>query len=124
MTDIHEFIKINIKKQNAKARLYIVEFTDNDFIIAYNQSLNLSGYGKTSEEAKEMLFKHVLSDFFENLFHQSPEIMYETLINLGWKRSMFFKQELSKNAHVDREGILRNFNLPEETKLHGELVSI
>jgi hypothetical protein len=124
MNDTIEFIKIDLKKKGGKARLYVVEFIDNGFMVAYNQSLNLSGYGKTSGEAKEMLFKEVLMDFFENLFQQTPTIIYETLHNLGWQRSPFFKQELSKTALIDREGILRNFNLPIETEMHGELVNL
>lgn len=43
----------------------IVEFKDHHFYIAAIPSINLTGYGKNSKEAREMLFKIVLPDFIE-----------------------------------------------------------
>ena len=64
----------------------------------------------------------ILIDFFESLLNIPESQMFEELQKLGWERSPFFNQDLSKSVHVDRAGILKNFNLSEETVLEEVLV--
>jgi len=124
MTEIKEQLKINIKDKRAEGYLYVVNFKDHEHYIAYAESLNLSGYGPTRQEAIDMLFKHVLDDFFDGLFDLPEDEIFKVLADFGWKRSPFFKKDLSKAAHVDTDGILKNFNLSEETEIEANLMAV
>ena len=90
--------------------------------MSFLPSLNLTAYGDSKEKARKMLGDIVIKDFFENLLELPENQIYDELIRLGWERSKFFKQELSKSSHIDRTGILRNFNLSNETVLEETLV--
>ena len=124
MSEIREQLKISIKHKKASGYLYVVNFQDHGHHIAYAESLNLSGYGPTREDALDMLFKHVLDDFFDGLFDLPEAEIFDVLEGFGWKRSQFFKKDLSKTAHVDTNGILRNFNLSEETEIEANLMAV
>jgi hypothetical protein len=124
MSEVREQLKINTKHKIATGYLYVVNFKDHEHYIAYAESLNLSGYGSTREEAIDMLFNHVLDDFFDGLFELQEKEIFDVLENFGWKRSQFFKKDLSKSAHVDTDGILRNFNLSEETQIEANLMAV
>jgi hypothetical protein len=84
----------------------------------------LSAYGDTCEEVTDRLFKEVLDDFFENLLALSPEQANQELEKLGWFRSKLFKRQFKSNSFVDRNGVLKNFNLPEETKVETTVVTV
>lgn len=122
MRELNEYLKLDFKRKRGKGRFKLVEFLDNGHHIAYLPSLNLSAYGSTKEEARQMMSDIILIDFFESLLNIPESQMFEELQKLGWERSPFFKQDLSKSVHVDRAGILKNFNLSEETVLEEVLV--
>jgi hypothetical protein len=50
--------------------------------------------------------------------------MYEELRKLGWVPNKIFKKKLSNQAYVDKDGILKNFNLSAETEIKEHFVSI
>ena len=120
--ELNEILKLDIKKKSGKGRFKVVEFTDNGHFVTYIPSLNLSASGQNKEEARKMMGDLILKDFFENLLELPESRVYDELQVLGWKRNKFFKHDLSKDVHIDREGILKNFNLSEETKLEEYLV--
>jgi hypothetical protein len=124
MSEVREHLKINTKHKIAKGHLYVVNFQDHEHHVAYAESLNLSGYGSTREEAIDMLFNHVLNDFFEGLFELPEKEIFDVLEKFGWKRSQFYKKDLSKSAHIDTDGILKNFNLSEETEIEANLMAV
>src|SRR5215469_2024126 len=105
------------ENKSAKAKLFVYEFEDNGFFISYNQSLELSAYGRTQQEAKQRFIEEVFPDFCEHLIQLPEEQIYAELKRLGWKESPFFSQELSNAAYVDKEGILKNFNLPDNAEI-------
>lgn len=72
----------------------------------------------------DRLFKEVVDDFFENLLALSPERVAVELEKLGWSRSKLFKKQFESNLFVDRNGVLKNFNLPEETKVETSVVTV
>jgi len=47
-----------------------------------------------------------------------------TFNNLGWTKSPFFKKELSRNSFIDKEGILREFNLSPDTEISEQLIAV
>lgn len=122
---ITEHLNLQIgQRKRVKAELFVFEFIDNEFIVLYNQSLQLSAYGRTKEEADYMFYKVVFPDFCKNLTSLPESKIYEELKKLGWIRNSMFKKELSKTAHIDREGVLKDFNLSDKTELKEHLVSI
>lgn len=112
------------KNKRAKAYLFLYEFEDNGFFIVYNKSLELSAYGKTPEEAKKMFIDVVYPDFCENLAKLPEAEIYKELKRLGWTHSAFLEKELSNVACVDKEGILRDFNLVEGVTIKDQYVAV
>lgn len=123
---IHETLHLQLSrtKKYAKANLFVYEFEDNGFFVSYNKSLELSAYGKTKEEAKRMFTEVVFPDFCSNLVQLPESKIFAELKQLGWSRSPFFKKELSNVAHIDKEGILKNFNLPEGSEIEEQYVTV
>lgn len=119
-----EFIKIDFKTHNAKVGLWVFVFPDDKYFVSYIPSLKLSAYGNTEEEALSMLFDDILDDFFKELF-KLPEVkIREELDKCGWKKpTIFFRKKFSKEAYVDEEGVLRNFNLPAQTKVKRQFMA-
>ena len=124
MREIKENLKIDFKHKRGKGIFRILEFQDHGHHIVYIPALNLSAYGDTPEDAKEMMGDVVLEDFFENLFDQPESVVFEFLKNLGWTKSTIYPKELSNDVHVDTDGILKNFNLSPETKITEKLVEV
>ena len=112
------------RHKNATGVFTVHRFKDHDHNVAYIPSLNLSAYGDNYEEAMDRLFKEVLDDFFENLLTLSPEQANHELEKLGWSRDKLFKKQFKSNSFVDRNGVLKNFNLPEETKVETAVVTV
>jgi len=55
---------------------------DGDYIVSYCQALNLSSYGKTNKEAKEM-FKEALNAFMTDIIGRDK--LEVSLLELGWQ---------------------------------------
>lgn len=121
-----EFIKITHTKEYRKfrAELNCIELMDGDFFISYIPSLKLSAYGSTSEEAIKMMTEVVIPDFCETLMEQDKEKVLDDLKNFGFTQSPFFTSELCKSAHIDKEGILKDFNLSEDVEIKERILSI
>ena len=125
MSELKETININTKHQSFHGSLCVVQFMDHGHYISYMPSLNLTGYGDTPNEADKLLMDFVVKDFLEGLFSlEKDELIFDELKKLGWQRSPFFKKDLNKSAYVNKEGILRDFNLPAETKIESKLMSV
>ena len=115
---------IHLAKDTATAALTIHKFQDNGHFVVYMPALNLSAYGETAKEATDRLVHEVLDDFFENLLAMKPEQANKELQKLGWSRNKLFKKQFRANSYVDRSGVLKNFNLPEETKVETTVVTV
>ncbi|MFD2599862.1 hypothetical protein ACFSQ3_12965 [Sphingobacterium corticis] len=108
-----EYLKLGSK--SIKGHVRAVSFEEGDFIIFYIPSLNLSSYGRTDEEAELMMKDSVLPDFGHALMTKPKALVFRELKKLGWERNRLFEKDLSKKAHIDKEGILREFELDEDT---------
>jgi len=117
-------IKIDFERQKANGLLRVYDFIDNDHHVAFIPSLNLSAYAATREEAVKRLFETVVSDFFLCLTELPEYKASEELKKLGWSRGKILRKKFEQNTFVDRDGILKNFNLAEETVIHDELVTV
>ncbi|NGM63509.1 hypothetical protein G5B30_16490 [Sphingobacterium sp. SGG-5] len=122
-TKDRDFLKIG--NDRIKGNVTAVSFMDGDFHILYIPSLNLSSYGNTFEEAKQMMEEVVVKDFCVNVLkNKNKGYVISELKKLGWTKSPFFEKDLSKSAYIDKEGILREFELPENTPIREENVQI
>jgi hypothetical protein len=116
-------LQISFGGKRVKGTFRVYYFMDHEHYVAYIPSLRLTGYGDNKKEAVDMLFDVVLDDFFENILELPLEKANGVLSSLGWKRNKFFHKKFSTNSFVDKEGILRNFNLPNETKIESEVLT-
>lgn len=120
-----EYIKIDHNKHNFFAGLRILEFkNDLGQIVLYVPSLQLSAYGDNRVEAREML--DVITIEYGIKLSKLPEHKASAeLSKYGWKREVFFKKKFkNQNPYVDVKGILKNFDLPEETLVKEEFLTV
>lgn len=108
-----EFIKLTTK--SVKIEVKGVTFVEGNYTIMYIPSLNLSSYGQTEEEAKVMMEEHVLPDFCESVVKKPRSFVLQELRKLGWEQNKIFTKKLSRTAYIDKEGILREFDLDAGT---------
>lgn len=118
-----EFLKIGSNSITGNVRA--VRFMDGDYWILYIPSLNLSAYGTTYQEAHDMMKDVVIKDFCINVMKsKNKDAIIADLKKLGWLKSRIFQKDLSKSSYIDKEGILREFELPEDTEIKEEAVQI
>lgn len=108
----------------AEGLLKVFDFMDHGYHIMYVPSLKLSAYGKTKEEARQMLSDVVLFDFFEQLINMAEGEAFQHLSRLGWTIRGFQERVFENAAYVDKNGVLQNFNLPEDTPIEQELITV
>lgn len=119
-----QFITLDYKKKHAKGCFWTLFFQDHEFQIAYIPSLNLSAYGRTEQEALNMLYNQVVDDFFTSLFTLTESGISDELKRYGWKKSLLRRKRFMDPPFVDKEGVLKNFNLPAETPVKEQLVGV
>lgn len=121
MSEEREFIKFNFRRKQLDGNLKAHSFFSDGYEFVYIPSLNISGYGNTQEEAKEMA-KVCIKDFAETLFASGEKRAIEEIKNLGWKKDKYFNK--FNAPFVDKNGILREFNLSEETKIETSSMAV
>lgn len=104
--------------------LKAVGFENDGYHLIYIPSLKISSYGKTREAADKMMKEIVIKDFCETLMEQKLNKVLSDLHKLGFKKRGFFETEMSKSAHVDKAGILRDFDLAEDTKFEEKMIPV
>lgn len=119
-----DHLAINYSEGTAKGLLRVFEFQDHGHHVAYIPTLNLSSYGDTPEEASERLWSVVIPDFFAHLTELSQDDGTKELKKLGWFRNKFFHKRFQAGSYVDKDGILKNFNLPKETEVRERAVLV
>lgn len=110
-----ESLKIDVKRRRINAELHAVAFMDGEYHIIYIPSLNLSAYGDTPEEAKEMM-NESLKVFSEDLLECSSAELDNMLADLGWQKEKFFPKKRVNLSQTTFEDIKKQFNLPDATK--------
>ena len=116
---ISEKDTIRIKNGKISCSLNIYSGKQRDYIINYCPSLNISGYGKTDEEAEDFI-KVEMEVFCEDLHSMNTKNKEDFLSSLGFKRDVFAAKNYSR-AFVDENGKLQDFE--EGTLQHKMLES-
>jgi len=109
-------LKIDFQKNKITGKLQAKVFQNEGYWIFYVPSLDLSSYAETIEDAEKFFFEVYLNDFFENVF-KNPKQGLEELESLGWKRDKVFKKQFVSDSYVNKDGFLKEFDLPEGTEV-------
>ncbi len=117
-------LNLNFNKSIAKGTFLLHIFEDHGHFVGYMPSLNLTAYGDSPNEAGERLLKEVCDDYFRNLMALGRDGAERELAKLGWKKRPLFGKQFTSDCYVDKEGVLKNFNLPEETKVDTKVVTV
>lgn len=76
---------LNVGFKNAvsdlKARIVLISFQESDNYIVYSPHLEVSGYGKTPDEAKKS-FEESLAIFLD--YTTKKKTLHKVLLSLGW----------------------------------------
>lgn len=115
-------LHISFSKKAITGTLTIHTFMDGSHFVSYCPALQLSSYGDNKKEAMDRLLYEVIDDFFSHVMKDQSKGIAE-FSRLGWKKEPFFKKRFVSEIFVDREGVLRNFNLPETTLIETSTVS-
>lgn len=117
-------LKIDWRAKSSTGTVNAFMFKDGGFHVIYIPSLKLSSYGDTAEEATQMMNEVVLKDFLDTLFEAAESDAMDELRKLGWVQSSFFRKKFTSESYVDKNGILKDFNLEEDTEIHEATVNV
>lgn len=115
---VPEYIKVYKSKKAVTFNLNIWNVVDGEFIVSIIPSLSLTGYGKTKDEAMEML-KEIAGDYFDTLIKQDKGVIDLDLADHGWTKNKARPKNF-EGPYITREGILEQFDLPKDTILEQE----
>lgn len=104
---------IEIIGLNVALRCKVFQWKDHGHHMAYMPSLDLTGYGETPDQAKEML------DFSAKEYCEwlalLPQVQLDAeLARLGWEKGKPSEDSGYTCPYVDREGALQGFELDAE----------
>ena len=123
MASQREKLIIDFKKRSVKMVVDVVDFKDNGHYVVYAPSFKLSAYGESKDEAIKMLFEDVIVDYFSTLLQLKEFEVTSELSKYNWVKGKVLKKVFRNTAYVDKEGILKNFNLPIETPIGQNSIS-
>ena len=117
-------LSINKRKKRINAKVNLFFITDGEFKVAFIPALNLTGYGKNNKEALDML-NEIGGDYFQSLVETTQAQMQSELSKYGWKKGTFkFNKQFENNTYIDKNGVLKNFKLPEDTPIEESRVQV
>jgi len=108
-------LHFNFGNKEISGNLTIHYFVDHGHHICYVPSLQLTSYGDSKEEAFNRFINEVLEEYFKILFNLDKGLIDAELKKVGFTRNKFFTKRFLSNTFIDKDGILRDFNLPKET---------
>ncbi|NJM94189.1 MAG: hypothetical protein HC842_05600 [Cytophagales bacterium] len=107
---IEEYIQF--KKNNVRSRLRYFTGRSDEYYVTLVPSMNVSGYGKTTQESMaDMLYN--LGLYFDELQKLSEDQRTTELARWGWVRNKLFQKKYSL-PYVDKDGVLQGFDNPNE----------
>ena len=106
--------RLTLGYHNLKGTFRCFSGKSGEYWISLIPSLKVSGYGNSEEDSLEDL-RYNLNIFCDDLFGLDRIKRQLELQKLGWSQSAIFKKKFSA-AFVDKEGVLRNFDHPEQVK--------
>ena len=114
---------LNITKTRIKGQFSGVAFAEGNSHIVYIPSLQLSSYGDSIKEAREMM-EIVLVKFSKDVLALSEDKVQNVLSKLGWKRTQYFKKRMVNLSETTFDDIKKQFNLPDETEVEEMSIAV
>lgn len=120
-----EFMKLDFARahKKAKAKLRLLLFMTEGSYILYIPSLNLTAYGTNEVEARKML-DIVIEDYFLHLSQLSEQEVLQEIKQYGWVRKPYLPKQLRNIQFVEEKTIKEDFELPAETIIREQFVSV
>lgn len=116
----YDIEEIKMSKDSFLVKINIITGQEGEFWVSISPSLNVSGYGKTKQEAQES-FHHHMQSFWEELKPLKMQTRHMMLKNLGWKNKLYAKKQYSK-AFIDENGVLQGLKSAEINSLESQAV--
>ena len=108
ISGINDFVQfIRIDKKGITVKIVIASGKEGEYFVSLAPSINVSGYGKTIQEAEES-FDENMHVFMDDLLKLPKGKREEEIFKLGFKKEPFKNKNFSK-AYIDENGILNNF---------------
>lgn len=111
-------VNVNFKNAEAKvkANIVLISFREEDNYIIYSPHLEVTGYGKSEEEAM-VSFNHCLGAFLD--YTTNKKTLHEELARLGWElKKGTVKRPRKINAPSMSDLVLHNEQLKELLNKH------
>lgn len=111
-------INVDFKNSEAKvkANIVLISFKEQDNFIVYSPHLEVSGYGKSEEEAMSS-FNHCLGIFLD--YTTNKKTLHQELVKLGWQlKKGSIKRPRKINAPSMTDLAMHNEQLKELLNKH------
>ncbi|MEQ9301900.1 MAG: hypothetical protein RIF33_25190 [Cyclobacteriaceae bacterium] len=115
-------LRVNKSKGEVMGNFNVFIIEDTKHIVAYCPVFEMTGYGQTEDEANEML-KESITEYFAALLNLKEKQLVSELASLGWHQDKYAHKQFVSDAVVGRDGVLRNFDLPENTRITEQQMS-
>lgn len=109
---INEELRFTPKKVHFQ--VFTITGKEGEYFIRFAPSLNVSGYGKTMNEALES-FKHNFDVFLDDMLELKIKERDKYLISLGFKK-VAFKNKNYSNVFIDSDGAIKGLELEDIQK--------
>ncbi len=113
--------KINVSNEKINSELAIFLFKEDDNYIAYSPALDLSGYGKTEEEAR-CSFDIVLKEYFD--YSVSEGTLFQDLKNHGWNVKQHEVETPKISMLISKNAELSNILDKKDFKKYHEPINV
>ena len=125
--ELQEYIKFYnsskpIKGKGVEAKIKIMSFIEDKYFIHFIPSLNISSYGDSFEESEQML-KESLDSLFDILLNLKQDLRDAEMSELGWDKQLYSRRKYT-GPYIDKKGILKEFNISEDTLVQEEILEI
>ncbi len=98
---------IRIHKNIVTMKVVVIMGKDGDYFVALAPSVNVSGYGKTKEEARQS-FGENAETFLLDIMSLDKLQRDKELSKMGFRKEVFKNKNYSK-VYIDENGELQNF---------------
>ncbi len=113
--------KIKVSNEKINSELAIFLFKEEDSYIAYSPALDLSGYGKTEEEARSS-FNIVLKEYFDYCISEGT--LYQDLKGHGWNIKNREVETPKVSVLISRNQELSNILDQKDFKKYNEPIKV
>jgi len=116
-----ELIRISKSKKDLRLHVRVFTFNDGKHEIGLIPSLSLSSYGN-DRESMVLMLQETLDDYLDKLLELKIELIEADLSAHGWKKQQFHSKNFD-GPYIDKAGILREFELPENTVMEEQMIT-